>query len=114
LDEKKDNTEMKIITRINEALFADVFAKYVVGNEMEGVTETESATSGVGCTVKVKFADNRSYEYNCFEPIQVGDLVRVGGAKSGQRGMIPAVTGSVAWKKIYIKIICLRITTQKM
>ena len=49
--------------------------------------------SGDGHSVKVKFADNRSYEYNCFGQIQVGDVVYVGGSKAGQRGMVIAVTG---------------------
>jgi hypothetical protein len=94
LDEKKDNTEAKIVSKINEALFADVFKKYVSENAAEGVTENAVSASGSGCTVKVKFADNRSYEYNCFADIRVGDIVCVGGSKAGQRGMVLAITGS--------------------
>lgn len=93
LDEKKDSAENRIVSRINEALFADVFSKYVVGMEVDGVTEIAAASSGEGHTVKVKFADNRSYEYNCFNEIRVGDIVCVGGSKAGQRGMVLAVTG---------------------
>ena len=92
--EKKDNTEAKIVSRINEALFADIFAKYVLENAAEGVTETAVTASENGCTVKVKFADNRSFEYNCFADIHVGDIVCVSGSKSGQRGMVLAITGS--------------------
>ena len=94
LDEKKDNTEAKIVSRINEALFADIFTKYVLENATEGVTETAVAASENGCTVKVKFADNRSFEYNCFADIHIGDIVCVSGSKSGQRGMVLAITGS--------------------
>ena len=92
-DEKKDASEGIIIPRINEALFAEAFKKYVVDNETEGTTEFSAKDSGNGHTVKVKFADNRSYEYNCFEKICVGDVVYVGGSKSGCRGMVTAITG---------------------
>ena len=101
LDEKKDNTELKIISKINETIFAPAFAKYVVNQESEPITEVEAATSGEGYSVKVKFADNRSYEYNCFSEIQVGDIVLVGGAKAGQRGMIVAITGNKTYSGYY-------------
>ena len=94
LDEKKDGAEAKIVSKVNEALFADVFKKYVLENASEGVTEADAAASGDGCTVKVKFADNRSFEYNCFRAVHVGDIVCVGGAKAGQRGMVVAITGN--------------------
>ena len=94
LDEKKDNAEAKIVSKINEALFAEVFTKYVLENAAEGLTETAVTASGSGCTVKVKFADGRAYEYNCFADIHVGDIVCVGGSKAGQRGMVLAITGT--------------------
>lgn len=93
LDEKKDSTEIRILSQINEAMFIHVFRDYVVGGRTEGTTEVEAPDSGDGHSVKVKFADNRSYEYNCFGQIQVGDVVYVGGSKAGQRGMVIAVTG---------------------
>ena len=93
LDENKDITEAKIISRISEALFAEVFTTYVIRQETEGTQEIEVPTEGEGCSVKVKFDDNRSYEYNCFAEIHVGDVVYVGGAKSGKRGMVVAITG---------------------
>lgn len=92
LDEKKDSIEDKIIIKINEALFADVFKTYVVGAETVGVTETDVILTEDACRVKVKFADNRSYEYNCCKEIHIGDIVYVAGAKAGQRGMIVAIT----------------------
>ena len=49
----------------------------------------------------MKFADNRSYEYNCFTETQVGDIVIVGGAKAGQRGMIVAITGDKTYPGYY-------------
>lgn len=93
LDEKKDSSEAKIISRINEALFAEVFTTYVIRQETEGTQEIDVPTEGEGCSVKVKFDDNRSYEYNCFTKIHVGDVVYVGGTKSGKRGMVVAITG---------------------
>lgn len=93
LDEKKDCAENKIVTRINEALFADVFARYVLGADAEGLTESAIDDSSEEHTVKVKFADNRMYEYNCFGEIHAGDIVCVSGSKAGQRGMVLAVTG---------------------
>ena len=101
LDEKKDNTEVKIITRINEALFADVFAAYVVRQESEGTQVVDVVAEGDGCSVKVKFDDNRSYEYNCFEAIQPGDVVYVGGAKAGKRGMVLAIIGNQTYPGYY-------------
>ena len=88
LDEKKDSDEPKIVKKINEAFFADVFKTYVVEAKTDGVTSIDAASSGEGQSIKVKFADNRSYNYNCFEKICVGDIVCVGGAKAGQRGMV--------------------------
>ena len=93
LDEKKDAAENRIIPKINEALFSDVFARYVVNNESDNTEEIAAKDSGDGHSVKVKFADNRSYEYNCFEEIHVGDIVYVGGSKAGTRGMVVAITG---------------------
>ena len=93
LDEKKDAAENRIIPKINEALFSDVFSKYVVNNESDNTEEIAAKDSGDGHSVKVKFADNRSYEYNCFEEIHVGDVVYVGGSKAGTRGMVVAITG---------------------
>ena len=92
-DEKKDAAENKIIPKINEALFSDVFAKYVVNNESDNTEEIAAKDSGDGHSVKVKFADNRAYEYNCFEEIHIGDIVYVGGSKAGVRGMVVAITG---------------------
>lgn len=92
LDEKKDDTKDKIISRVTAALFADEFRKYVVENEQNGTTEVPVKDSGDGHSVKVKFGDNRSYMYNCFDEIKEGDIVYVGGAKSGCRGMIVAIT----------------------
>lgn len=93
LDEKKDKTEGRIISKVNEALYADVFEKYVLKNDTEGVGEMAAKTAGKGKSVRVKFADNRAYEYNCFEEIHVGDIVYVGGSKAGVRGMVVAITG---------------------
>ena len=93
LDEKKDNTEIKVISRVNEILYKDIFEQYVI-NQDSNVTEMLANTSGNGVLVKVKFNDNRSFEYNCFDDIHVGDIVGVGGAKSNQRGMVVAITGN--------------------
>ena len=93
LDEKKDSTEIRIISQINEALYAQVFRDYVIGGRTEGTTMAEAPDSGDGHSVKVKFGDNRSYEYNAFGEIHVGDVVCVGGSKAGQRGMVVAITG---------------------
>lgn len=101
LDEKKDDTEIKIISKINESLFNDIFMSYIIGMRSDGVNESEAVSSGDGCTVKVKFADKRSYEYNCFDEIHVGDVVYVGGAKAGQRGMVLAITGDKTFKGYY-------------
>ena len=101
LDEKKDNVELKIISKINEALFADKFATYVVAAKVDGLTEINANMSGEGHSVKVKFADNRSYEYNCFDEIQVGDIVSVGGAKAGQKGMVLVITGNKTFEGYY-------------
>lgn len=92
-DEKKDAAENKIIPKINEALFSDVFARYVVNNDSDNTEEITAKGSGNGHSIKVKFADNRAYEYNCFEEIHVGDIVYVGGSKAGVRGMVVAITG---------------------
>ncbi len=100
-DEKKDAAEVKVATKINEAFFSDVFEKYVVNNEIENTEETDAKNTGAGHTVKVKFADNRAYEYNCFERIQPGDIVYVDGAKKGFRGMIVAVTGDAPNNAFY-------------
>lgn len=94
LDEKKDATDSKVSAKINEALFSTVFEKYVMNNEVDNTEEIEAKNAGDGHTVKVKFADNRAYEYNCFERIQPGDIVYVDGAKKGCRGMIVAITGN--------------------
>ena len=91
LDEKKENTESKAATRINEVLYSEVFATYVLQNQKEGIDEIVVPGEDTGCTVKVKFEDGRSYEYNCFSEIHVGDVVCVGGAKSGKRGMVVAI-----------------------
>ncbi len=92
-DEKKDAAESKIIPKINEALFSDDFFRYVVNNDSDNTGEIVVKDSGDGHSVKVKFADNRAYEYNCFEEIHVGDIVYVGGSKAGMRGMVVAITG---------------------
>lgn len=93
LDDKKDNTEIKILAKINEALYADKFATYVLGNAGAGKIKYNAAQSGNGIGIKVKFEDNRSYEYKCFEHVKAGDIVFVGGAKAGCPGMVVAVTG---------------------
>ena len=93
ITKKKDASESKIISKINEALFSDVFARYVLNNESDNTEEITAKDSGDGHSVKVKFADNRAYEYNCFEEIHVGDIVYVGGSKAGMRGMVVAITG---------------------
>lgn len=101
LDEKKDDTKDKIISRVTAALFADEFRKYVVENEQNGTTEVPAKDSGDGHSVRVKFADNRSYVYNCFDEIKEGDIVYVGGAKSGCRGMVVAVAGNKTYPGYY-------------
>lgn len=101
LDEKKDTSEAKIISRINEALFADVFTTYVIQQKTEGTQEVAVPTEGKGWNVKVKFDDNRSYAYNCFAEIHVGDVVYVGGAKAGKRGMVIAITGDETFSGYY-------------
>lgn len=108
-DEKKDSTEGRIIPKVNEALYADVFKKYVIDNESSGVEEVPAKESGEGCSVKVKFADNRAYEYKCFEEIHVGEIVCVGGAKSGCRGMITAITGEKTFPGYYNVVKLIRI-----
>ena len=35
LDEKKDNTEVKIISKLNETIFAPEFRKYVVNRDSD-------------------------------------------------------------------------------
>lgn len=92
LDEKKDLTEARIVNKINEALFADVFRTYVVQRKTEGLKEIECGASWRGCTVKVKFDDNRSYEYNSLDEVRVSDIVYVEGAKAGRPGMVVAIT----------------------
>lgn len=93
LDEKKHSAESKLVSRLNEAMFADVFTRYVVDGETAGTEEIEVPVEGEGHSVKVKFADNRAYEYNGFGNIRAGDVVYVGGAKNGKRGMVVAITG---------------------
>ena len=92
LNEKKDDSTDKILSKITAAIFADVFTSYVVNNEHPDIPERPANTSGKGCVVKVKFADNRSYDYACFEEIHLGNVVYVGGSKAGKRGMIIAIT----------------------
>ena len=92
-DEKKDSAENRIIPKINEALFSDVFTEYVVNNESNNTEEVAAKDSGGGHSVKIKFADNRTYEYNCFDEVNVGDIVYVDGSKAGFRGMVVAITG---------------------
>ena len=94
LDDKKDNTEIKILSKINEALYADRFATYVLGGVEAGNIKHNADSSGNGIGIKVKFADNRSYEYKCFERVKVGDIVFVGGAKTGCPGMVIAITSN--------------------
>ena len=74
-------------------MFADAFSKYVIGNETEGTEEIPALESGKGHSVKVKFSDNRAYTYNCFGEINIGNIVYVGGAKAGFRGMVVAILG---------------------
>ena len=90
-DEKKDTLESKVVQKINEALLTDVFAEYVLSEETAGVTERSVNSFGSGYMIKVKFADNRSYDYACYDEIKLGDIVYVGGAKKGCRGMVVAV-----------------------
>ena len=92
-DEKKDRAENRIIPKINEMLYADVFNKYVAGGEADGMNAAIANDSGEGHIVKVKFADGKAYDYNCFDPINVGDVVFVGGTKEGLPGMVTAIMG---------------------
>ena len=64
-----------------------------MNNESDNTDEITAKDSGDGHSVKVKFADNRAYEYNCFEEIHVGEIVYVGGSKAGVLGMVVAITG---------------------
>lgn len=93
-DSKKDCVESKIICKINEALFKDVFEKYVVADSSDGLNDITVAEPGVECIVKVKFADNHAYDYNCFGRVAVGDIVCVEGSKNGCRGMVTMVTNT--------------------
>ena len=96
LDDKKDIQEDKIVQKINEALFSDIFAKYVLFEEGAGVSEHKvEKNCGNGYLVKVKFADNRAYEYACFDETQIGDVVYVSGSKKGCRGMIVAILSTI-------------------
>ena len=93
LDNVKDAAKNRILTLINTALFADRFAAYVV-NEQSVSEEIKLPTDGEdGFAVRVKFADNRSYEYNCYGEVHPGDIVQVGGSKSHVRGMVVAICG---------------------
>lgn len=91
LDEKKENTVSKILLRIYEGVFAKEFETYVVNEKKEGTREEELPTEGDCCVVRVKFGDKRSYEYNCFGKVNIGDVVYVGGSKEGRRGMVMAI-----------------------
>lgn len=88
LDEKKENTEAKITAKVTAGIFQDKFDKYVVGGTTEGTTEIITPNIGTGHQVQVKFADNRSYAYNCFNEVSGGDIVYVGGSKAGCPGMV--------------------------
>ena len=94
LDEKKENTETKIVTKVNAAIYKDKFEKYVVGESKDGVTEIEAPNIGTGHQIQVKFADNRSYAYNCFVDVKAGDIVYVGGSKQNCPGMVVYVDSS--------------------
>lgn len=101
LDEKKDNTAARIIPQINQALFAERFRTYVIRGSEDGVTVEDMPTAGEGHSVRVKFDDNRSYEYNAFGEIHPGDVVYVAGAKAGKRGMVLAITGDETFPGYY-------------
>ena len=51
-------------------------------------------SSGDILNARVKFSDNRSFEYTCSGKVAPGDIVFVEGAKQGQYGMVTALTGS--------------------
>lgn len=98
LDEVKDAQENKIIQKLNEALFSDVFAKYVLAEEPTDGSGCSLNNFGIGYCVKVRFADNRAYEYACYGEVHIGDTVYVGGSKKGCRGMVVAIIGSIERK----------------
>lgn len=72
-----------------------------IDNESSGITEQPVSESRDDHIVRVKFADNRAYEYNCFDEIHADDVVYVGGAKSGCRGMVTAITEKMAVPGFY-------------
>ena len=92
IDEKKDDTESKVMLKLAAAFYIDKFTKYVINGETAGVSEKKAPDKGVGHQVRVKFADNRSYMYNCFTDVKLGDIVYVGGSKSDCPGMVISVS----------------------
>ena len=88
LDERKDNTEVKIISRINTVFYSKKYEKYVLNQQFDDTHEETVPDIGTGYEVQVKFADNRAYLYHCFTDIKAGDIVYVGGAKTGCPGMV--------------------------
>ena len=94
INSSKDNSEPKMIAKFAEIIFDKKFSNHVIFSQAGNNKTVSAKNSGSGCTVKVKFADKRSFEYNCFDEVKVGDIVYVTGARSGYRGMVLAVTGN--------------------
>ena len=92
LDEKKDNTESKLISKINTAFYYERFKKYVIDEDLSGTSEEETPNIGTSHPVQVRFADNRAYMYDCFSEVSVGDIVFVGGSKTGLPGMVVLIS----------------------
>lgn len=101
IDEKKDITAEKILSKINEALYADRFRKYVIEKSDDGVKETLAAKEGTSCCVKVRFADNHAYWYRCYEDVRPGDIVLVDGSMESCRGMVISLMEKVSFAVIY-------------
>lgn len=95
----KDSDFKKITRKVKEVLLEELYDIECLQLLPIDAEFTEVSQNGPGIIVKVKFADGRIYEYNCFENIPLGSIVHVGGAKMGMPGKVieilnqPTITG---------------------
>ena len=101
LGDVKDTQKGKILGMLNAELLSDRFSTYIMTDAAVEREDEMPEDGKTGCTVRVKFADGKSFEYNCFGEVQTGDIVNVVGSKAGQRGMVMAITSNVPNNRNY-------------
>ncbi len=92
VDPKKSGSIKTVITKVSKLGLDDDLLN-ALQNRPENENVAPAAQTGTGCIVKVKFADKRVFEYNCFEDLKPGDIVYVEGTREGSAGYVYEVTG---------------------